>query len=112
MQFPYTPKYLYHRHGGKITHIRCIAHFEDKRTPKAKRSRDYWYFICRVEWSDKTVSTEAEVPPNLFSYDSDNEVASNAEINELLGEMNDYLIVNGNWNEDKGWCANRGAKLG
>jgi hypothetical protein len=103
--FPYTPKRLFHKWGGEILCIHRVEHDIDK--PDGGRSRDYWYYVCDVQWSDGSGrSVQCEVSPQLICYADD---AGFEEVRALGDELLKYLSANGDWDVGglKGWSAAR-----
>lgn len=112
MNFPHEPMFTFHKHGGKIIRITGLGHGTDK--PAGGRSRDFWHFFGDVQWYDGTKSEGVEIAPWALCYDSDNEAQGRAEIDWLLGAMNEYLAANGDWcgpeTKHQGWYARRPKK--
>jgi hypothetical protein len=110
MEFPVHLSTIGHHHGGKITCIYGCSHAIDK--PQDGHSRDHWFFIADVQWSDGTKSEKTEVPPYALCCD---DLGKNPEIDGLMSAMNEYLSANGEWfdtGKHQGWYANRKTKLG
>ena len=107
MEFPYTPKNVLHAHGGKIVEITGCGHKTDR--PQLGYSRDWWFFIGRVQWDDTgKLGERGHIEPGVLCGDT-------AEINELLGAMNAYLRKHGEWCDSKskheGWYAHRKERI-
>jgi hypothetical protein len=105
--FPFTPTAIEHRHGGTITLITGIGHTVNR--PTQCRSRDVWYFVGDVTWSDATRSKGVQILPNLVCYGSAQ--SSKAQVDDLMNALNDYLTTHGQWCErasrHEGWYANK-----
>jgi hypothetical protein len=110
IKLPYTPTHLIHRHGGTILEVLSIGH--RVATPAGGRSRDAWFYVCRISWDDGSgdTSREWEVPPICVCYLGDEGHAEVCALNELLGA---YLLEHGKWNEasPQGWYANDRSRL-
>jgi hypothetical protein len=107
--FPMTLKHTLHRDGGRITRIDRIAH--ETRPPEGGYSRDFWFFVGRVEWDDGEVQESAQIHPWQLCEDDTDDAS---EINTLCRALNKYLAVHGTWNpgegtrrNPKGWNAHR-----
>jgi len=106
MTLPIELRYTYHKYGGRIIRITRIGHTCDK--PEDGRSRDYWYFIGDVNWSDGTMSDNIEIPPYALCYEDEQHRDEVLALSEL---MSDYLLKHGDWYRDEkckhqGWYAN------
>jgi hypothetical protein len=103
MNFPFKPKHLLHRHGGRITAIYSMRHQVNK--PRDGRSLDGWWYIGDVEWSDGTKSAMHPIDPPCLCYEDD---AGHAEVVQLGDAMMNYLREHGEWRRAKpeGWYAN------
>ena len=106
MQFPFEPKAVEHKHGGKIVRITGIGHGTEK--PRDGMSRDYWHFYGDVRFADAgKVSAGLEIAPWALCQDSEE---GRAEIVLLMAAMNEYLAEHGQWCDSKskheGWYAN------
>jgi|SRR3974390_12917 len=102
MEFPFEPKDMSHKHGGRITKITGIGHVCDK--PMAGHSRDNWHFFGDVDWQDGSKSVGLEIAP--WAVCSDHE--HHAEVVELMELLNQYLHEHGKWyrhGKHKGWYA-------
>lgn len=108
--FPMYPKTLKHKCGGAIKVIHGMSHKKEK--PSGGRSRDYWFWICDVEWSDGHASERFEVAP--YQIVADDSTDNNPEIRDTGKAMNDYLYEHGDFNnygsgskKPGGWYAHR-----
>jgi hypothetical protein len=106
MTFPFEPKAVLHKHGGRIVKINGIGHTIDK--PSEGRSRDSWFFRGEIEWRDGTHSRHAEIAPYALCY-TDEQPEGHAEIIALSAAMSEYLEQHGEWCDRKskheGWYA-------
>ena len=103
--FPFKPQHAACR-LGKIVEITGIAHTIDR--PQMGYSRDYWYYLGQVEWSDTGKTSE----PNrhIYPYDLWADTPEGfSEINDLSETMMGYLHEHGEWRKTKpeGWYANK-----
>lgn len=106
MKLPYIPTALFHKWGGEILKIHRIGHHLDE--PEDGRSRDYWFYVCDVKWSDGSGrSDQCELPPQLLCYGNDEGFE---EVKALSDELHRYLCEHGDWDVNglKGWSARRG----
>ena len=105
MKLPTKLSHTLHKHGGQITEILKISHRIDK--PLHGRSRDEWFFIGNVKWSDGGKSNATEIPPYAICYAGED---NRSEVLQLMNLLKEYLLANGKWYETgnhKGWYANR-----
>lgn len=106
MKFPFHPKHTTHKHGGVITRVDRIEHTTAR--PLDGRSRDNWFYIGAVEWSDGGKSDPIEIMPWHTCHDGSME--SRQEVLDLSEALADYLYENGKWCDRKskheGWYAN------
>jgi hypothetical protein len=103
---PVELSHTHHKHGGRILRIEKIAHEIAK--PSDGRSRDIWFFIGDVSWSDGGLSSGHEIAPWALAY-GDNRDGAQKEINQLSQLLNEYLLAHGKFYEDgphEGWYAN------
>lgn len=104
MDYPATLQHVNHKNGGKIVTITGIHH--DTAPPKHGRSQDVWFFKGDIEWRDGTRSTGLEIPPYAVCYVGEE---NRAELDELLADLNTYLLDHGDWCESEtkhsGWYA-------
>jgi hypothetical protein len=110
MKLPYKPTNVFHRHGGKIAEVTRIK--IQKERPSGGYSRDAWYFIGAVKWSDGSGSCDSHpIDPQCLCYEDE---IGRAEVDALLGVMHSHLLEHGEWRESKpqGWYATRKAKPG
>jgi hypothetical protein len=104
MELPTNLIHTLHKHRGRITRIDSIHHSVDP--PENGYSRDTWFFLGDVEWSDGGKSELIQIHPSLLCYDKDHR----EEVFELSEMMAKYLAENGTWDHEKrprGWNANR-----
>ncbi len=108
MQLPYKPKAVLHTHGAKVVEVTGMGHKTDK--PQDGYSRDYWFFIGRLQWDDTgKIGAEGHIEMGWLCADTEE---GRSEINELCGLMNEYLREHGEWCRDgkskhEGWYAHR-----
>ena len=104
MEFPVELKATEHRNGGRIVRVYGVAHACDK--PADGRSRDWWWFVGDVEWSDGTKSAKTEIPPYALCCDSPD---GHDEVCKLSEAMSEYLNERGEWcdrdSKHEGWYA-------
>lgn len=108
VNFPIRPTTLDHKHSGKITEIHGISHREDR--PKDGYSRDYWFFVADVEWSDGSKSQKTVVQPFAVCCD---EPGENDELKCVMKALDEYLREHGEYFDGKphqGWYAHRKTK--
>jgi hypothetical protein len=100
MDFPFYPKHIEHRHGGKITEIGGISHRIGK--PEDGRSTDHWFYVGTVVWTEGKASIGREIAPFELATDTEE---GRQEINLLSRALMEYLADKGTWNERSGWSA-------
>ncbi len=89
-------EHLEHKHGGRITSIAAIAH-------ETHKGRASWHFVGSVAWDDGSKSDAAEIAPFCVCRDHD-DTAAKAELDALMGQLDDYLARNGKF-ADGEWKA-------
>ena len=108
MQFPYTPKAVFNKMGGRIMEITGVGHKTDK--PQDGYSRDYWFYIGRVKWDDTgKTGAEGHIEPGAMCADTQEGFD---EINTLSEALMAYLRERGEWfragkSKHEGWYAHR-----
>jgi len=107
MELPFKPAHVLHNHGGKVVEITGIGHKTDK--PQSGYSRDYWFFIGRVQWDDTgKIGDSGHIDIGWLCHDSPEGFE---EIKGLAALMTDYLNKHGEWCDGKskheGWYAHR-----
>jgi hypothetical protein len=80
---------LEHKNGGRIAAVYAIGHETYKRVAT-------WHYVCRVEWSDGTVSERLRVAPYAICFDRNQEDAA-LFYDRLSEQLNDYLATEGTW---------------
>jgi hypothetical protein len=81
---------ILHRHGGTITAITHIGH-------ETHRKVANWFFRGDVTWFDGSKSVDIEIAPHAICHDDTD--ASKARVNNLLEQLNTYLVETGEWLE-------------
>lgn len=84
-------EHLLHKHGGRITEIRTVAHATNKKEPA------FWFYEGSVKWDDGSESEHVEIAPWAVCYDQDDEKAD-AEYHALTHHLTTYLREKGAWN--------------
>ncbi len=108
ISFPYAPKLVSHKHGGKITLIHSIEHSIAK--PRNGRSQDTWWLVCDVTWHDSGKSRRCDVGPWALCYEGEYQGAGHNEVCAISEALNAYLFEQGEWcgpGKHEGWYANR-----
>jgi hypothetical protein len=113
MIFPYHPKALLHKAGGRIHAVVGIGHEIAK--PHRKRSRDTWHYICQVQWYGTAfVLQDYQVAPWMIVYEGEYHGVGHMELIELSQAMTDYLVANGAFygpeSKHEGWYAHDRSK--
>jgi hypothetical protein len=105
--FPFQPKAVFTKSGGTVIEIQGIEHKVDR--PQMGHSRDYWYYLATIKWSD--TGKTSEPGRHLYPYDMCTDTPEgHIEINALSEAMMDYLREHGTWKQDaapRGWTATK-----
>lgn len=112
MQLPYKPQSLFHSFGGRILEITKIVVQTER--PSGGHSRDFWYFIGKIEWNDGSGKPDTLHPIDMYLLCCDDDTGR-AEVRALSDLMMAHLNEHGVWNDKgphQGWYANRSAKPG
>jgi hypothetical protein len=83
--------HMEHKHGGRITEIKRIAHATERNAPA------FWFYEGAVKWDDGTETEHIEIAPWAVCYDHDNAEAV-AEYDRLSEQLSAYLSTNGKYN--------------
>lgn len=86
-------EHLQHKHGGRITEIKAVAHCTFKRVAS-------WHYIGSVTWSSGKPSVDIEIAPWAVCFDHDNPEA-HQEYSVLAEKLNQYLLDAGEWHDTK-----------
>jgi hypothetical protein len=103
MELPVDLSNTFHKFGGKITRIESIHH--EKNKPEDGFSRDHWWFVGDVDWTEGDKTEGYEIAPYHLCH---GEVRG--EVDALLELLSNYLCEHGTWNYDgdpRGWTAHR-----
>ncbi len=106
LTFPFQPKAVFTKSGGTVIEIQGIEHKIDR--PQMGYSRDYWYYLATIKWSDTGKTSEPR--RHLYPYDlCADEGNGFEEIRQLSEAMMDYLHEHGEWRNTKpqGWTAHK-----
>lgn len=106
MQFPYTPKAVFTKNGGTVVEIQGVEHKVDR--PQMGHSRDYWYYLATIKWSD--TGKTSEPGRHLYAFDLCADDGNGfEEIRQLSEAMMDYLAKHGEWRKTapEGWHATK-----
>lgn len=86
------PKALFHKWGGRITAIVAVGHSTQRGTLAE------WFYVCHVEWSDKSGDPAKEVrvgPWALCTDTPEGEAEYRVASDALMAYLNDH----GEWRE-------------